>query len=122
MDNSVEFRVAVFPGDGIGAEITEPTMRLLDRVAGRTGGFSFAWQHCDAGAAYYLDHGTALPKNSLQTARQADAILLVFGKVITQTGNRAVHVGAPRLSSSASSPVAIFTSGGPPRKSRGRGS
>ncbi len=70
------FRIAVFPGDGIGTEITDPTLRLLDKVAARAGGFSFTTQHCDAGASYYLDHGTALPAKSLKIAESSDAIFL----------------------------------------------
>ncbi len=76
MTSSTDFRIAVFPGDGVGAEITDPTLRLLDKVAARVGGFSFTYQHCDAGAAYYLEHGTALPSASIETAAAADAILL----------------------------------------------
>ncbi|MEM6548715.1 MAG: isocitrate/isopropylmalate family dehydrogenase [Pseudomonadota bacterium] len=76
MSNLSDFRIAVFPGDGIGTEITEPTLRLLGRVAARTGGFTLTSQPCDAGAAYYAEHGTALPKPALETAGAADAILL----------------------------------------------
>jgi len=70
------FRIALFPGDGIGEEITDPTRILLDEVAARVGGFGFDWEPCDAGAAYYRKHGTALPEQSIKTARAADAILL----------------------------------------------
>jgi len=76
MTNLADFRIAVFPGDGIGAEITEPTLRLIQKAAGRAGGFSITPQHCPAGAAHYRDQGVALPKESLATARAADAILL----------------------------------------------
>ncbi len=76
MANSADFRIAVFPGDGIGAEVTGPTLRLIESAAGRTGGFSLTPEHCPAGAAHYRDHGVALPKQSLATAAKADAILL----------------------------------------------
>jgi 3-isopropylmalate dehydrogenase len=76
MMNSTDFRIAVFPGDGIGAEITGPTLRLLAKAAGRTGGFSITPQDCPAGAAHYRDQGEALPRESLAAARAADAILL----------------------------------------------
>jgi 3-isopropylmalate dehydrogenase len=76
MTNSADFRIAVFPGDGIGDEITQPTLRLIAKAAARTGGFTITPQHCPAGAAHYRDQGTALPKPSIDTARQADAILL----------------------------------------------
>ncbi|MDH3667883.1 MAG: isocitrate/isopropylmalate family dehydrogenase [Paracoccaceae bacterium] len=76
MTNSADFRVAVFAGDGIGPEITAPTIDLIRRAAGRTGGFSVTPVDCPAGAAHYRDQGEALPKPSMDTARASDAILL----------------------------------------------
>ncbi|HSF95281.1 MAG TPA: isocitrate/isopropylmalate family dehydrogenase [Thermohalobaculum sp.] len=76
MPKLTDFRIAVFPGDGIGAEITAPTLRLLENAAARAGGFSITPQHCPAGAAHYRETGSALPEASLATARRADAILL----------------------------------------------
>ena len=76
MKNLIDFCIAVFPGDGIGNEITAPTLRLLDNVASRVGSFSFTWEHCNAGAVCYLEQGTALPGQSMKTAAAADAILL----------------------------------------------
>ncbi|MEM1344254.1 MAG: isocitrate/isopropylmalate family dehydrogenase [Pseudomonadota bacterium] len=76
MTNRSDFHVAVFAGDGIGTEITEPTLALIERAAARVGGLGFRWSACAAGAAHYRDHGTALPGEALTTARQADAILL----------------------------------------------
>ncbi len=76
MKSNNTFRIALFPGDGIGDEITEPTRMLLDDVAARVGGFAFDWQSCAAGAAHYREHGTALPEEAMRTAQDADAILL----------------------------------------------
>lgn len=76
MTNRSDFHVAVFPGDGIGTEITGPTLSLLEQAAARVGGLGFRFTPCAAGAAHYRDHGDALPKEALATARGADAILL----------------------------------------------
>lgn len=76
MTNTNTFRIALFPGDGIGTEITAPTCALIDKVAARIGGFALDWEPCDAGAAYYQKHGTALPDHAIKSARAADAILL----------------------------------------------
>ncbi|MEM9764794.1 MAG: isocitrate/isopropylmalate family dehydrogenase [Pseudomonadota bacterium] len=76
MRNRSDFQVAVFAGDGIGEEITAPTLRLVERAAERVGGLGFRFTPCAAGAAYYRDHGTALPKEAIDTAGSADAILL----------------------------------------------
>ncbi|MEO0624174.1 MAG: isocitrate/isopropylmalate family dehydrogenase [Pseudomonadota bacterium] len=76
MTNLSEFRVAVFPGDGIGQEITGPTLALLEQAAARAGGVSFSFVPCQAGASVYVDTGSALPKKALKDAGEADAILL----------------------------------------------
>jgi 3-isopropylmalate dehydrogenase len=71
-----EFRIAVFPGDGIGREVMAPCLALLDRVAGRVGGFRLAFTSFEAGAGLYRDTGVALPADALAEAGRADAILL----------------------------------------------
>ena len=76
MSRPTEFRIVVFPGDGIGPEITPPTLRLMRRAAARTGGLSLGFETCPAGAAHYRETGEALPAASLEAARRADAILL----------------------------------------------
>ncbi|MEM6275726.1 MAG: isocitrate/isopropylmalate family dehydrogenase [Pseudomonadota bacterium] len=69
------FDIAVFGGDGIGPEITAPTLRLLERLTqGRDYGLAFT--ELPAGAQCYADTGEALPPASLERARAADAILL----------------------------------------------
>ncbi|HEX5898612.1 MAG TPA: 3-isopropylmalate dehydrogenase [Solirubrobacteraceae bacterium] len=62
--------IAVLPGDGIGPEITAPTLEILDRV----GDFAFA-EHPFGGASIDA-HGTALTDETLAACRQADAVLL----------------------------------------------
>jgi len=76
MTNRSDFHVAVFPGDGIGHEITAPTQRLLERATARVGGLALRWSPCAGGAACWRDTGAALPGDALATARGADAILL----------------------------------------------
>jgi 3-isopropylmalate dehydrogenase len=62
--------IAVLPGDGIGPEITAPTLQLLSRM----GDFAFA-EHTFGGASIDA-HGTALTDETLAACRSADAILL----------------------------------------------
>lgn len=76
MTRSQEFRIAVFAGDGIGLEITEPCIAVLDEVIGRVGGFGLAYERLPAGAGAYVELGTALPETSIENARASDAILL----------------------------------------------
>lgn len=69
------FEIAVFQGDGIGPEITQPTVDILQMLAGR-GGYVLTFRDCAAGAAHYAKTGDSLPEPSMRTAREADAILL----------------------------------------------
>lgn len=63
-------------GDGIGLEIMPPCIDLLDKIAKKVGGFSLTLEEAPAGAAMYLDTGTAYPETSKEIAKNADAILL----------------------------------------------
>ena len=71
-----EFRIAVFPGDGIGREVMEPCLTLLQAVTSTTGGFRLQLTSCEAGAELYMRTGVALPEGALREAAAADAILL----------------------------------------------
>ncbi len=70
------FNICVLPGDGIGIEVTEACLKVLDAATARIGGFKLALDQHPAGAMCYRDTGVALPKPSLDAARSADAILL----------------------------------------------
>jgi 3-isopropylmalate dehydrogenase len=70
------FKIAVFEGDGIGPEITRPTVDILRALATDAGDYSFAFVPAAAGAAHYAKTGEALPESSMETARKSDAILL----------------------------------------------
>jgi 3-isopropylmalate dehydrogenase len=62
--------IALLPGDGIGPEITAPTVELLNRL----GDFDFE-QHLFGGASIDA-HGTALTDDVLAACQRADAVLL----------------------------------------------
>jgi 3-isopropylmalate dehydrogenase len=63
-------RIALLPGDGIGPEITAPTVELLDKL----GGFAFE-RHLFGGCAIDA-HGTALTDEVTDACKRADAVLL----------------------------------------------
>jgi 3-isopropylmalate dehydrogenase len=62
--------IATLPGDGIGPEIIEPTLELLEEV----GDFEFQ-EHLFGGASIDAD-GTALTDETLEACKHADAVLL----------------------------------------------
>ena len=69
------FDVCVFQGDGIGPEVTAPTVRLLTIMLSSVGETVRFSDH-PAGAGHYAEVGEALPEPSIAAARAADAILL----------------------------------------------
>lgn len=71
-------KIAVLPGDGIGPEVMEQAVKILDR-AGQKYGFDLEYEFADVGGAAIDNHGTALPDATLALCRQSDAIL--FGSV-----------------------------------------
>ncbi len=68
------YRIAVIEGDGIGPEIVTAARTVLDAVAMREG-FSFEFIDAPAGASVYQKTGQALPPDTLQVCKDADAIL-----------------------------------------------
>jgi 3-isopropylmalate dehydrogenase len=77
MSKTNDLRIALFAGDGIGLEITEPTCRLVERALEMAGGgLSLSFESLAGGAGAYRDSGEALPERSLAAARKADAIFL----------------------------------------------
>jgi 3-isopropylmalate dehydrogenase len=72
----ITFRIAVFPGDGIGQEVMNPCLELLEMAARKVGGFELQTEWYEAGADLYRRTGVALPDESLAAAADADAILL----------------------------------------------
>jgi 3-isopropylmalate dehydrogenase len=70
------FQISVFPGDGIGGEVIDPTVEVLKLLEKQIGGFSFRFESEKAGAQHYKDTGTALPDDAMKRAESSDAILL----------------------------------------------
>ncbi|HZF74458.1 MAG TPA: isocitrate/isopropylmalate family dehydrogenase [Acetobacteraceae bacterium] len=67
--------VAVLPGDGIGAEVTEACLAVLGPLA-RRHGLGLTTETLEAGAFAYQRTGTALSEEAFRRAEAADAILL----------------------------------------------
>lgn len=70
------FDIAVFDGDGIGPEITAPTVEILKQISEHRAEYSLNFVPAAAGAALYDRTGESLPDESMQVARNSDAILL----------------------------------------------
>ncbi len=69
------FDILLLPGDGIGLEVTEAAVQVLDRIAAR-GGHTFHYARELIGGCSIDRHGTALSDDVLARAQAADAVLL----------------------------------------------
>ena len=76
MTNTRRFRIAVMPGDGIGPEVMNAALAVLDAAVGEDAGFAMEYEHHVAGAAAWRDTGTAMSEEVFERAKAADAILL----------------------------------------------
>ncbi len=74
--NKQSFDIAVFDGDGIGPEIMQYTVQLLDQVTAGCNSFKLDYTSLPAGAGHYEKTGESLPQASLAAAGDSDAILL----------------------------------------------
>jgi len=70
------YKVAVISGDGIGPEVIEEGLRVLDRTAQLDGSFAFEFTHFPWGCEYYLEHGRMMDVDGLEHLAEFDAIYL----------------------------------------------
>jgi tartrate dehydrogenase/decarboxylase / D-malate dehydrogenase len=69
-------KIAVYPGDGIGPEVIDETLRVLDRLAELERSFALDQVRLDWGVTHYQKHGQVVPDDFLDVLRPLDAILL----------------------------------------------
>jgi 3-isopropylmalate dehydrogenase len=72
--SKTSYSIAVLPGDGIGAEVIDATLAVLQALAQRIGRRLDCAKH-PAGAQHHVASGVALPEATLAACRAADAIL-----------------------------------------------
>lgn len=71
----MKFQIAVLKGDGIGPEITESAVRVLEKV-GALSGHAFQFTECLIGGAAYDRTGVPLPEQTVSECLAADSVLL----------------------------------------------
>ena len=74
----MEFSITVLPGDGIGPEVVDEAVKVLE-AAGRRFGHTFELRYGIVGGRAIDETGNPLPDETLELCRSADAIL--FGAV-----------------------------------------
>ena len=71
----MDYKIAVIPGDGIGPEVIEETVKVLDKI-GVNFGHSFKYEYLLAGGCAIDEKGTPLPSETLEVCRNSDSVLL----------------------------------------------
>jgi tartrate dehydrogenase/decarboxylase / D-malate dehydrogenase len=71
----MRYDIAVIPGDGIGPEVIESGIRVLEAIGSRFD-IQFSWDTVPWGCEYYTKTGRMMPGNGLERLRPHDAIFL----------------------------------------------
>ena len=69
-------RIALYPGDGIGIDVTDAAVAALEAVERKSGTFHLAFERFDWGMAHHDRHGRVAPEDFLETLRRFEAIFL----------------------------------------------
>ena len=74
----MKYKIAVLPGDGIGPEVMDEALKVLERVEKKYD-VEFEYEHALVGGAAWDEYKSHLPKVTLDICHRSDAIL--FGSV-----------------------------------------
>ena len=58
-------KINLIPGDGIGVDVVNEGVRVLDALAAKHGGLKFAYDKLPWSCAYYLEHGRMMPADGM---------------------------------------------------------
>jgi len=68
------YAIAAIPGDGIGAEVIQAGINVLEALATRDGSFQLRIENFDWGCEHYLVNGCMMPADGLEKLKTFDAI------------------------------------------------
>ena len=69
-------KIAVIAGDGIGPEVIDEGIKVLNKVAELDGSFCFEFTHFPWGCEFYREHGKMMDDDGIETLSRFDAIFL----------------------------------------------
>ena len=70
------YKIAVIPGDGIGPEVIDEGVKVLNEVARLDGSFKFDFTYFPWGCEYYKETGRMMAENGIEELSKFDAIFL----------------------------------------------
>jgi 3-isopropylmalate dehydrogenase len=73
---SSKFQIAVIRGDGIGIDVTDAALAIVEAALEKTANIRISYNEISAGAAYYLETGRDIEAGGEEAAGKADAIFL----------------------------------------------
>ena len=71
-----QFKLNLIPGDGIGVDVINEGVRVLNALAARHGAVKFEYNNLPWSCEYYLKHGAMMPADGMKILRDCDSILL----------------------------------------------
>lgn len=71
-----DYKIAVIPGDGIGIEVMQEGIKVLNVLEELNKDIRFTFDWYDWGCEYYLKHGKMMDEDGLEKLKGYDAILL----------------------------------------------
>ena len=85
-------RIAILPGDGIGPEVTENCMEVLEAT-----GFKAEYTWGDIGWKYWIEEGDALPKRTLEILSKEKTDAALFAAITSKPAFEAAKELSPAL-------------------------
>lgn len=73
---NTSFNIVLFKGDGIGVDVSDAALAVMEAARQRIGGFDLNVQDMLAGAAYFQENGRDLAEGAEEAAGKSDAIFL----------------------------------------------
>lgn len=70
------YQIAVIAGDGIGPEVIQEGIKVLDKIAAIDGTFRFNYVHFPWGCEYYAQQGVMMEEDGIEQLKNFDAIYL----------------------------------------------
>ena len=77
--SEIVYKIAAIPGDGIGVEITEAAIQVLQKLAQVSRKFRFDFETFDWNSKRYMEKGHYIPPDGIDQLKKFDAIY--FGAV-----------------------------------------
>lgn len=70
------YKIAVIPGDGIGPEVLQEGIKVLNKIAELDGSLKFEYTYFPWGCEYYSKHGVMMDEDGIERLKGFDAIFL----------------------------------------------